>query len=219
MKNARLINWLAGTTAVASIASLFLSFHPFPPDIDHRLHEAVGETLADEAIKLREGNARIIVLARDTGSFEVPAAEAQLEAFLRAITKHGLNTPIVRLLKVDPLRAAAVPPGDFFDLLRLGNESDVIVSFLGPPMLGADQAARLPANHPRVIALCSGGLPARTDLKRLFDLKLITAAVVSQPDAPAQAAASNKQEAFGQMFRLITLANVSDLAGVTSEIR
>lgn len=219
MKNSVITNWAAGATAVASLAWLFLSFHPFPPDIDHRLHEAVGEKMAEEAIRLRDATSRIIVLARDTSAFEVPAAEAQLESFLHRINKQGFGAPIVRLVKVDPLRAVSVPPGDFFDLLRLGSETDVLVSLLGPPMLTAEQSARLPAKRPRVVALCAGGIPLSDDLKRLFKLELLNTAVVSQPHAPARTTAKTRQGAFEEMFRLVTPANFSELAGIAGEPR
>jgi len=118
---------------------LYLFFHPRPHGIDRRPHEAVGEVLASEAVSRMEPGARIIVLARDSEPFQVPAAQAQLDGLLRALKKSGKSVSAIRAFKVDPLRVVGVPPGDFFELLRQSRDNDVFVSFLGPPVLGTDQ--------------------------------------------------------------------------------
>lgn len=202
-------------TAVILLAAawgwLYLWAHPRPPGIDRRLHQAVGETLAAEALQQLQAGGRLIVLARDPRAFEVPAAAAQLDGFLRALKRARRQVTAFRPFKLDPLRPLQVPPGEFFDLLRAGREDDVMVSFLGPPLLDAGQVARLGPKRPRVLALCSGALPSRVDLKRLFEQQLLAAAVVSRPDAPARPGPGSKQQAFEQMFRLITPANLADL--------
>jgi hypothetical protein len=199
----------AGMTIAA--AWLYLSFHPRPPGIDCRPHEALGEVLAGEAMGLMEPGARLIVIARATEPFHVPAAAAQLEGFLKAVRKSGQNVSAIRSLNQDPLRVAGVPPGEFFDLLRQARDNDVIVSFLGPPVLGDDQLAKLGGKRPRILAVCSGAMPAQVDLRRTFQQRLLLVAVVSRPDAPAQAAAGSAQSAFDRMFKVITAANASEL--------
>jgi hypothetical protein len=104
-----------------------------------------------------------------------------------------------------------VPPGEFFDLLRQGRDNDVIVSFLGPPTLDADQLARLGPKRPRILAVCSGAMPVQVDLRGIFEQKLLALAVVSRPEAPAKAAANGTQSAFEQLFRVITPSNLSEL--------
>src|SRR5687767_1690375 len=135
MANKRVINWLAGAVIMAALVWLYLFFNPRPPAINRPLHKRVGEVLAAEALKLLEPGARLIVIARAKEPFQVPAAAAQLDAFLRTIEKAGKNVTTTRLLTVDPLRVTSVPPGDFFDLMRQAGSNDVIVSFLGPPLL------------------------------------------------------------------------------------
>ncbi len=163
MANKRLINWLAGAVITATVVWLYLFFNPRPPAIDRPLHKRVGEVLAAEATKLLEPGARLIVIARAKEPFEVPAAAAQLDAFMRAIEKAGKNISTTRLLKVDPLRITSVPPGDFFDLMRQAGSNDVIVSFLGPPLLGDEQLSRLARKRPRILALCSGAMPLQVE--------------------------------------------------------
>jgi hypothetical protein len=212
MANKKLINWMAGATTVGAMAWLYLFFRCQPTPIDRALHEKVGQVLAAEAIKLLEPGGRLIIIARDKETFQVPAAAAQLDGFVSAIKKAGKVVSTMRLLKVDPLRVVSVPPGDFFDLMRQGRSNDVFVSFLGPPLLNEEQLTRLGGKRPPVLALCSGAMPLQVDLKGIFDRRLLSAAVVSRPDAPARA--TDSQRAFEEMFKVITPANVSELPAV-----
>ena len=215
MANKRVINWLAGAVIMAALLWLYLFFNPRPPAINRPLHKRVGEVLAAEAIKLLEPGARLIVIARAKEPFQVPAAAAQLDAFLRTIGKAGKNVTTTRLLTVDPLRVTSVPPGDFFDLMRQAGSNDVIVSFLGPPLLGDEQLNKLAGKRPRILALCSGAMPLQVDLRKMFERQLLLAAVISRTNAPAQATASSAEAAFDQMFQIVTPANVAELPALT----
>lgn len=206
------MNWVAGAIILAAAARLYLFLVPSPPPIDPRPHAGLGEAMAGEAVKLMKGDARLIVITRDQQSFQLPALEAQQQGFLKAIEAAGKKVHAIRAMKVDPLRVVAAPPGDFFELLRQGKDSDVIVSFLGPPVLNADQLMRLGTKRSRIVALCSGTMPARIDLKKAFEQKLLNAAIISRPDAPAKAAAGEPRAAFEQFFKVVTSANLGDLA-------
>ena len=216
MKNSKSANWMTGAISVAMAVWLYLFLFPTPPAIDTRPHQGLGEVMAGEAVKLTEGSARIIVITRDMGSFKLPAAEVQLASCLTALKAAGKTPAAIRTIKVDPLRVVGVPPGEFFEILRQGKENDVIVSFLGPPTLDAGQVAKLGPKRPRIIALCAGSMPARVDLKRLFGQQLLHTAIISRPDAPAQAAAGNTRTAFEQMFKVITPGNVAELSALTA---
>lgn len=205
------MNWVAAAAIAAAGVWLYLSLCPAPPVIDARPHTGLGEALAAEALKLLEGEGRLIVITRDVESFKLPATTAQLESFLGAIKSAGKTPAAVRSIKVDPLRIVGVPPGEFFDVLRQGREKDVIVSFLGPPVLTDEQIMKLGTKHPKVIALCSGPIPARVDLKKSFEQQILHVAVVSHPDAPAQAAPGNAHSAFEQIFKVITPGNMTEL--------
>ncbi len=216
MKNSKTINWAAGAIIVAMAAWLYLVLFPTPPAIDARPHQGLGEVMAGEAVKLAEGGARIIIITRDMGSFRLPAAEVQLAGCLAALKSAGKTPAATRTIKADPLRVVGVPPGEFFEILRQGKENDVIVSFLGPPMLDAAQIAKLGPKRSRIVALCAGTMPARVDLKRAFEQQLLHVAIVSRPDAPAQAAAGNTRSAFEQMFKVITPGNMAELSTLTA---
>jgi len=211
MTNSKKLNVVAGGTTVAALLSLFFSLHSTPPAVDFRPHEALGEVLAAEASRLLAPGARLIVLARDPQPYQVPASAAQVDSFARAVRKSGHSITAIRTFKLDPLRLVAVPSGDFFALLRNGREGDVIVSFLGPPVLDEGQLAKLGGKRSHILAVCSGAVPAQVDLKKLFEQKLLTAAVVSRYDAPTRAVSGSKQNSFEQMFKIITSANVSEL--------
>lgn len=204
---------------MAAAARLILFLFPSPPPIDSRPHRGLGEAMASEALKLMEGDARLIVLSRDQESFDLPALEVQQRSFLKAIESAGKQAHTIRAMKVDPLRVVAAPSGDFFDLLRQGKETDVIVSFLGPPVLNPEQLLRLGTKRSRVVALCSGTMPARVDLKRAFGQKLLHAAILSRPDAPAMAAPGDARAAFEQFFKVVTPANLGDLAMDNNPLR
>jgi len=211
MANKRVINWSAGAVIMAAVAWLYLFFNPRPPAIDRSLHKRVGEVLAAEAIKHLQPGARLIAIARSQEPFEVPAAAAQWDAFLRAIEKSGKNISTTRLLKVDPLRVTGVPPNEFFDLIRQAGSNDVIVSFLGPPLINDEQLSKLAGKRPRILALCSGAMPLQVDLRKMFERQLLLTAVISRTNAPAQSTASGAEAAFDQMFQVVTPANVAEL--------
>jgi NAD(P)-dependent dehydrogenase (short-subunit alcohol dehydrogenase family) len=215
MANTKVTNGLAVTIVIAALVWLYVFFNPRPPPIDRALHEKVGEVMAAEATKLLEPGAKLIVVARATDPFEVPAAAAQLDALLSALEKSGKNVSTKRLLKVDPLRVTSVPPGDFLELMRQASANDVIVSFLGPPLLSDDQLIKLGTKRPRIVALCSGAMPLQVDLRKVFERQLLATAVISRTNAPAKPAAGSPQQGFDQMFQVITLANVSELPPLT----
>lgn len=216
MVNRKPVNWVAGAVILACAAWLYVFLCPTPPNIDPRPHQGIGEVMAAEALKLLEPGARLIVVVRSQDSFVLPAARVQFNSFLNAIRVAGKTPHAIRSINVDPLRAVAVPPGEFTDILRQGKENDVIVSFLGPPTLAPQPNPKVGSVHPRIVALCSGAMPARINLKKAFDQKLLHAAIVSRADAPATASPGNARAAFDQMYRVITPDNLGELANVTS---
>jgi len=203
---------------VTAWAVILFSIYPLPPRFDSGPHRELGQVLAREALKLQQPGGRIILITRDTAMFKAPAFEAQAEGFRRTLKNARVEIAATRLLKVDPLRVLSVPSGDFLELLRKASEKDVIVSLLGPPVLDAGQIAKLDGNRPRVLAVCSGAMPRQVDLKRLFDEKLIHAAVISREE-PAAASAAGATGAFDRHFKLITPTNLTELPPLLSDAR
>ena len=211
-------NILAGLLTLAAWAVLFFTLYPLPPGFDRGPHRALGQVLAQETLKLQQPGSRVILITRDTDNFETPAFEAQLEGFQQGLKKGRVEIAATRRFKVDPLRVLGVPSGDFLELLSKTSEKDVIVSLLGPPVLDAGQLARLDASRPLVLAVCSGAMPRQVDLKRLFDQKLLYAAVISRDEPTASSAAGANGE-FDRRFKLITPANLAELPALLSDAR
>lgn len=211
MKNSKALNAVTVILTAAAWGGLYLWHQPHPPAPDLAPHRGLGEVLAAEALRVLEPGARLVVIARDPSPFQVPASAAQLDSFLDAIRHAGKRVAFTNQIKLDPLRRMAVPPGDFFELLRRGGENDVIVSLLGPPVLEQPQLAKLGNKRPRVLALCAGTTPEQVSLARLFEQRLLTAAVIDRADAPARSTERSARPAFEQMFKLITTANLSEL--------
>ena len=192
---------------------IYFSLHPLPPRFELGPHRALGRVLGGETLKLRDSASRLVVITRDTEGFKALASTAQLEGFQHALKQGGAKISATHVLKVDPLRVVGVPPGDFFELLRKSADNDVIISFLGPPVLSADQIARLGNKRPHVLAVCSGSMPQQIDLRKVFEQKLLQAVVISRPDAPRAATGSGGgQDGFDRVFKLITAENLSELA-------
>src|SRR5687767_12999463 len=98
MTNRKSVNALAGLTTLVAVAWLYLFCNPRPAPIDERPHVATGQVLAAEAAKHAQPGGRIIVIARVTKPFQVPAAEAQLKGLLDSLEKASLKISALRTI-------------------------------------------------------------------------------------------------------------------------
>ena len=203
----------SGLIIVCAVLFLFLSVRESPPRIDRRPHEALGRTLAREAVKLREGNGRVFLIARDTRMFRNPASDVQLKSFFSALKQSGVMVAATNWIKLDPLRVVSVPAGDFVQMMKKGSDQDVVVSFLGAPVLEPEQFSKLPAKPPKVIAVCTGGPSSQLNARRSFEQKLLSVAVLSRKDVPPGSPTSaDSQTWFDYLFTLATPVNLSEIA-------
>lgn len=196
---------------LGAFAWLYLYFNPLTPGIDRQPFEGMGEVLAQETIKLLGAGGKVTIIDRDTQTFPNPASDAQLKRFDQTLKKGGVKTTTRHLLKMNPIGLTKVPSGDFFEIIKKCGEADVIVSFLGPPILSDEQMAKLGSKRPKIVAVCSGEMPARLNLKQMFDDKLLQAAVLSRNNPPARAAGNSLREHFEQWFKLVTPANAAEI--------
>jgi len=175
------IRIVVGIITVAAWSLLGFSLHGgLEPRVDVRVHEASGRLMAQQALACLETGGDITIVARDTGTFKNPATDIQLASFRKEIAKAHGTIHSFHGLRVDPLRAIAVPSSDFMDLISSTPEGSVIASFMGPPVLTAAEKARLGENRPAIVAFCSGNKPESVDLRTLFEQKLLQAAVVDR---------------------------------------
>ena len=212
MGNARVKTIVASALLAGSGLWLALFFHASPPPPEKKAHEAVGRMLAEEAGKMLGAGGRITVLARDTTVFANPAADFELKGFAAAARELKLPVAATNWVRLDPLRAVRVAPGEFFTLLGKLYEGDVVVSFLGPPLLSADERAKVADKKVRIAAFCPGDLPRQVNLKELFEQNLLHAAVIDRAAPPTARPSENDARAWFQHFyRLITPTELSDL--------
>jgi hypothetical protein len=209
MGNKKTVGTVAALVIVAAAGSLCVTVVGLPPRVEVRPHEALGEVMAQEAIKQLGPGGRIFLMQRDTVLYPNPAAAAQVRAFHRALRRAGVSAAGTNVAKIDPLRMVSAPPADFFQLLKKASEADVVVSFLGPPVLNADQLAKLGGKAPKVVAVCSGAMPKQLNLKQAFESKLLHVAVLSRTDVSGNLPDSGHAQAwFNHYFTLATSAEM-----------
>jgi hypothetical protein len=209
---ARQIKLVVSLLAIAAAGGIlcFRYFKP-PPRIEPQPHLAIGEALAAQVAKAVGPGGRITLISPDVVAFRHPGAEVQLKAFHQALRQAKLGVTATNWVKINPLNLRRVPPGDFADLLRKQSDGDVIVSLLAPPLLTAEQKARIGGKHPRVVAVCSGDYPLHFSLNSLFADNLLHAAIISRR-APGPAPQSdNLSQSFNHFFQWITAQNLADL--------
>lgn len=192
-----------------SVAWLFLYDRPSPP-FDPAPHAALGTVMAEEALKLIPGG-EVILIVRDTQTALSPAADRQEQAFRQTLEAGKGRVVSTFRIKLDPLRVPAVPPMDFFLILRNAKDNQVVVSFAGPPTFPDTPANKL-SKVPKVIALCPGPVPRQVDVPRLAQRGLITLAVVDR--VPAGAPLTGKEslstrEIFDRFHRLATPSSLA----------
>jgi len=202
---------------VGSAAAIyFCTSGGFGVGIDRRPHQATGAVMAQQALALIKPGGQLVIIARDTAAFKNPASDIQLASFRREVSKVRAIIGSVHALQVDPLRPLEVPAGDFFDLLRKATPADVIVSFMGPPLLTETQRRQLPEARPAVVAFCPGTLPEQVDLRLLFEQGLLNAAVIANAKkAKSGPRPSTLRQCFDQSFLLITHSNLAMLSTPT----
>ena len=220
MRNSRLAGILAGLTILAAVAAVLGSFYEGPPRFRPEPHEAVGWVMARQALAFLKPGGRITVISRDTSVFKQPALDSQLLSFQRGLEAAHVAPAVVQALQVDPLRPVEVPAGDFYEYLRKASPGDVIVSFMGPPLLTEAQRGQLGEIKPKIVAFCAASLPDPAYLKVLFDQGLLHAAVVGRGNSPPPSTSpKGPQDWFDRFFLAVTAANAASLASLDGQPR
>jgi hypothetical protein len=216
MRESKAVNVLASLVILGAGGAGLLAWRGgLPPRLNPKPHAAVGQALARQALALLKPGGQITVITRDTTWFKNPASDVQLASFQRAIRKAGAVIGAIHALQADPISPVGVPSGDFFDFIRNTAPGNVIVSFMGPPLLSEAQRGQLGQSLPDIVAFCSGSLPERVDLRALFDQGLLRAAVVSRRPRSALKP-TTLQEWFDRSYVAVTAANLNDLPAPTS---
>jgi hypothetical protein len=195
---------------VAAALLVFRYYRP-APQIDPLPHLGIGEALAERVVRLN-GSGRITLITPDISMGKFPGTRIQLKAFHAAMQQANLSVSATNIVKLDPNRVLRMPPGDFADILRKLTDADVVVSLLGPPVLNAEQRARVGDRRPKIVAVCSGDMPKQVNLKALFADGFLHAAIVSRPSPALTLPGSDKPaDWFNHFFLWITPQNLTEL--------
>jgi hypothetical protein len=205
---------LIGTAAVCLIAGSAFSVYrtQFAAlKFNLALHQAIGRALAEETARALSHTGKLVTIAVELG--HLPELKAQLDEFERTLRAY----PHLTILHKYQLETDDKPKFSFGSglsgrrFVRIVNKNltaDAFVSFVGAPGLSKDELAEL-KKQPVLIA------EARSPdkLKRLFDEKILHAAVVSRFTfpTPVKGQPRTPQEWFDQRCQLVTAQNASIL--------
>ncbi len=213
------IKTIAATVMMAGACLLYyFSTHLASPNVDSRPQEALGQAMAEEGVKLLGSGGHITLICLDTSTIKNPSADYQVKGFHRALQKAKLTLAATNSIKLDPLRLVRVPAGDFLEIMRKQSGNDVIVSFLGPAVLNAEQRSRLGEAKPRIVALCSGWMPRQLDLRELFAQNLLQVAIISRPAPASSAPSGDPKDWFDHFYQIVMKSNLSELPPLTNSV-
>jgi hypothetical protein len=216
MRNRKSIDITAILSATAAVAAIVISSCETGPRVDRKLHAVIGRTLAKEASSLLGQGGQITIITRDTEAFRQPAMDILLSSFRREVARVKSPVIMTHSLQVDPLRPVDVPPGDFFELIQRCRAEDVIVSFLGPPVLTEEQSMKLKFTRPKVVAFCPGNLSSQIDLRQVHEAGLLHVALVCrrQPFLP-QGRSRGNSAAFDQLYTIVKADGFAELPALS----
>jgi hypothetical protein len=192
-----------GSVVVIAASSAWIYYHEFKaPKHDVRLHQRVGEVMAEQTAKLIGSKGRLVLITIPTGN--EPELKTQLEAFRSSLKKlgnyeikdHELDT------KDQPKYGlgAGLSGRRFVRTVKNNPNADAIVSFVGAPKLSKEELAEL-TKMPKFIAETK----SPDHLPKLFEKQIIQVAVASRFTFPAPGPQSPKtpQEWFDKRYQIV----------------
>jgi hypothetical protein len=195
---------VAGSVVLIIASCLWIYFTQVKVEkYDVALHKRVGEVLAEQAAGVVGNKGRIVFI--DISSKEWPELKTQIESFKSALKKLGdfELREIVLDTKDQPKYGVGTGMSGrrYVRTVKKNEKADLFVSFVGAPKLTDEEVAEL-VKKPKLIA------EARSpdNLPRLFDQKLLNAAVVSrfQFPAPGPVKANTADEIFNKRYQIVT---------------
>jgi hypothetical protein len=148
-----------------------------------RLHQAVGQVMAEETSRVVDHRGKIVVITMDNRT--APELKVQLEAFQKQLKLLG-GVAIKETVALDPGDNPKYRPGAglsakrFLKLVRKNQEVDALVSFVGSPELTDEELAQMKA-VPKLIAETHS--PEK--LLNLLEKKVLLSAIVPRYEFPA----------------------------------
>ena len=193
----------ASSVLVIAACALWIYYREFrAPKHNVKLHQRVGEVMAEQTARIVGRKGLVVLLFIPTGS--EPELRTQLEAFRRALRKLGDYD--IKEHEFDPKDQPKYALGTglsgrrFARAVKNNPKADAIVSFVGAPRLSEEDLAAL-TKVPKFIAESR----SPDHLPKLFEKRLIQVAVVSRFVFPAPGPRKPKtpQQWFDKRYQII----------------
>ena len=181
------------------------------PKFNVALYRRVGEVMAEQAVQLAgKKQAKIVVITLKSHDYE--ELDTEYAAFTKKLKQLGDFK--IHEDEVDTKDQPKYGLGmglaarHFIRTVKKNETADVIVSFIGAPKLGEEQIAEL-AKMPKFLVQAR----APDHLFKLFDQKLVQAAVVSRFTFPAPGPISPRtpEEWFTKRFQVFAAENAASI--------
>jgi hypothetical protein len=174
------------------------------PNYNVKLHQGVGQALAEQALEVLNRTGRVVVLTLDPTQY--PALKTQIEAFTRLL-KMKSAVVVTQQLLIDSSQKRKLGPGvgltshGFVEFLKRSADADALVSFVGTPNPADPEIQTYEGPAVKFIAETQ----ARGKLHRLFERKLLSAAIVPRFTFPAPGPANPRtpEEWFERNFQVV----------------
>jgi hypothetical protein len=185
--------------------------------INEGLHRTIGRVMAEETARLLNNTGRVVVIVMERSKApELRAQLAEFEKGLKEISSIRIKETYNLDTEDQPKYSfgSGLSPRRFTRIVNKSQHLDAVVSFVGAPNLGVDDAAEV-KHGTKFIALCR----SYDKLRKFFETKLIQVAVVKrfQFPNPIQGKPRDARELFTQQFQIVTATNVGDLPSGKSE--
>lgn len=174
--------------------------------------QALGQVLAEEAVRLAGGNRSITLITHDASWGPPSTAEQALRA---ALKKQKAALSFVKAANLgNPMLSGGVglKAADFFETMEKSTKAGAVISLVGAPLLKEGDATRLTSSHPPVLVVATASLGDKmgvhTDpvlLASMLEAKVIQLAIIdgNDPTARQPAKPDPNRALFAQHYRIL----------------
>ena len=200
-----------GSVLVIASSATWIYYREFKaPKHNVRLHQRIGEVMAEQTARVLGPKGKVLLLIIPTGS--APELETQLQAFHRTLAKLGNYD--LKEHEFDTRDQAKYGVGSglsgrrFLRAIKNNSTADALVSFVGAPQLSDEELAQL-TRMPKFIAETR----SVENLPKLFEKQIIQVAVVSRFvfPAPGPQKPRTPQELFDKRYQVIAADSVATI--------
>jgi len=200
-----------GSVLAIACSATWIYYREFKaPKHNVRLHQRIGEVMAEQTARVLGPKGKVLLLIIPTGS--APELETQLQAFHRTLAKLGNYD--LKEHEFDTRDQAKYGVGSglsgrrFLRAIKNNPAVDALVSFVGAPKLSDEELAQL-TRMPKFIAETRSA----EDLPKLFEKQIIQVAIVSRFvfPAPGPQKPRTPQELFDKRYQVIAADSVATI--------